>query len=157
MNNQSEYIVILANAECIMVELTKERWKEIDKYEGDMDLYVQDVLSEEFGFHGSNVEWMHVADVKCAGKMPFIQTVLPKDRARIVTYPIPTWALHYLATGDTTGLYPDEKETVDTWRESNGIIEVKIPDESDRYECYTDYSAFGNSWYVLWCKCVVNQ
>lgn len=71
----NQYIVIL-DGDCLLVELTDERWNEIEnKYEGDMDMYVLDSLSEEFGFYGSSVDWMHIAEFKCAGQIPEIQTI----------------------------------------------------------------------------------
>lgn len=75
MKKKSQYIAIL-DGDCLLVELTDERWDVIEnKYDGDMEMYVYDALSEEFGFYASSVDWMHVSDIKCAGEIPQIQKI----------------------------------------------------------------------------------
>lgn len=76
MDNQSQYIAILNDGNCLLVELTEERLQTIqNKYEGDMDMYVLDALSEEFDFFGSCIDWMHINNILCAGKKPEITKV----------------------------------------------------------------------------------
>ncbi len=66
-----DYIVILADSRCITVALDERRRARISELD-DIDLYVEDELSEEFDFSIANMQWMMVDETQfhCVGKIP---------------------------------------------------------------------------------------
>lgn len=68
---EQKYFAILNDGALILVEITPDRVEDmLSNYNGDEDMYVACVLSEEFGFRINNVEWSVIYPHKtvCAGK-----------------------------------------------------------------------------------------
>lgn len=84
MENQNpKYFAILNGEETLFVEITQERLDTIlYKYEGDEAMYMAMVLSEEFGFNISNVQWSVIVPdkIKCIGTPITITDLKPKSQ-----------------------------------------------------------------------------
>lgn len=67
---------------------------------------------------------------------------------------IPVWGLKYLVTGDDINLDYGDKETIDVWKEENGILEVIPPDDPHNESYFSPNPSFGNACNVVECECV---
>lgn len=75
---EREYFVIMPNGYLIFIEITLERQSVIDnEYEGDVEEYLYDVLSEEFDFSVNDVNWTVVPEssIACYGRNPSITKI----------------------------------------------------------------------------------
>lgn len=75
MDKEREYLVIMPIGHVTFIEITPERESVIDnEYEGDVEEYLYDVLSEEFDFSVNNVNWTVLSEscITCYGTMPKI-------------------------------------------------------------------------------------
>ena len=67
-----EYIVVLTQGRCLVIALDEARELRLAELDDDLDLYVEDELSEEFDFTISNMQWSLIEEGQfySFGKVP---------------------------------------------------------------------------------------